>query len=151
MADNAYWLTNVRLETGYQYENGTVTGTETMLFHVQIVDGKISEIVPADQHLETNMPKRDANQYLMLPSFRDMHIHLDKTYYGGPWKAPTIPRKGLLTRLEEEQELLPRLLPVAKERAEKLLDLLTHAGSTRIRTHCNVDPFIGLRNLEATL
>lgn len=53
MADNAYWLTNVRLETGYQYENGIVTGTETGLFHVQIVDGKISEIVPADQPLET--------------------------------------------------------------------------------------------------
>jgi len=151
VADNAYWLTNVRLETGYQVESGTVTGTETRLFHVQIVNGEISEIVPADQPLETNMPKRDANRYLMLPSFRDMHIHLDKTYYGGPWKAPTIPRKGLLTRLEEEQELLPRLLPVAKERAESLLNLLTHAGSTRIRTHCNVDPFVGLRNLEATL
>ncbi|GIP39849.1 deaminase [Paenibacillus sp. J31TS4] len=151
MADNACWLTNVRLETGYHYENGTVTGTATGLFHVQLLDGKIGEIVPADQPLDTNLPKRDANGSLMLPSFRDMHIHLDKTYYGGPWKAPTIAVKGLLTRLEEEQELLPRLLPVAKERAESLLDLLTRAGSTRIRTHCNVDPIVGLKNLEATL
>ncbi len=148
---NAYWLTNVRLETGYYYENGKVTGTETERFHVRMEDGKINEMVLADTSLETNLPKRDANHYLMLPSFRDMHIHIDKTYYGGPWKAPTIPTKGLLTRLEEEEELLPRLLPVAEERAKKILDLLLHSGSTHIRTHCNVDPVIGLKNLEATL
>ncbi|MGM7719889.1 amidohydrolase [Metabacillus sp. Hm71] len=148
---NAYWLTNVRLETGYHYENGKVTGTETERFHVRIEDGKINEMVLADTSLETNLPKRDANHYLMLPSFRDLHIHIDKTYYGGPWKAPTIPTKGLLTRLEEEEELLPRLLPVAEERAKKIVDLLLHSGSTHIRTHCNVDPVIGLKNLEATL
>ncbi|WP_231597510.1 amidohydrolase family protein [Bacillus sp. SA1-12] len=147
----AYWLTNVRLETGYHYENGKIAGTETKRFHMKIQDGKINKIVLADKSFETNLPKRDANHYLMLPSFRDMHIHIDKTYYGGPWKAPTIPTKGLLTRLEEEVELLPRLLPVAEERAKKLLDLLLHSGSTHIRTHCNVDPVIGLKNLEATL
>ncbi len=151
MTDKAYWLTNARLETGYRYENGTVTGTETALFHVRVEEGKFAEIVTADQPVETILPKRDANRHLMLPSFRDMHIHIDKTYYGGPWKAPAIPVKGLLTRLEEERELLPRLLPVAKERAEKLLDLLLQSGSTRIRTHCNVDPIIGLKNLEAVL
>lgn len=151
MAEKACWLTNVRLETGYRYDNGTVAGTETALFHIQIAGGKISDIVPADEPLETNVPKRDANGALMLPAFRDMHIHLDKTYYGGPWKAPTIPARGIWTRLEEERELLPRLLPVARERAERLLDLLIQAGSTRIRTHCNVDPIVGLKNLEATL
>ena len=39
----------------------------------------------------------------------------------------------------------------AKERAEGLLDLLLRYGSTHIRSHCNVDPVVGLRNLEATL
>ncbi|VTN14698.1 putative deaminase [Raoultella terrigena] len=23
----------------------------------------------------------------MLPAMRDMHIHLDKTFYGGPWRS----------------------------------------------------------------
>ncbi|WP_045521301.1 amidohydrolase family protein [Neobacillus niacini] len=151
MTDKAYWLTNVSLEIGYHFENGTVTGTKTGRFHVRIEDGKINEITLASKPLETNLPKQDAKNYLMLPSFRDMHIHIDKTYYGGPWKAPTIPAKGILTRLEEERELLPRLLPVAEERAGKLLDLLLHSGSTHIRTHCNIDPVIGLKNLEATL
>lgn len=32
-----------------------------------------------------------------------------------------------------------------------MLELLLRNGATNIRTHCNVDPVIGLRNLEATL
>lgn len=151
MRNTAYWLTNVTLEIGYLYKNGMVTGTEIGRFHVRVDDGKIKEIILADKPLETDLPIHDANNHLMLPSFRDMHIHLDKTYYGGPWKAPTLPVNGIMTRIEEERELLPRLLPVAEERAKKLLDLLLHAGSTHIRTHCNVDPVIGLKNLEATM
>lgn len=151
MRNTAYWLTNVTLEIGYLYKNGMVTGTEIGRFHVCVDDGKIKEIILADKPLETDLPIHDANNHLMLPSFRDMHIHLDKTYYGGPWKAPTLPVNGIMTRIEEERELLPRLLPVAEERAKKLLDLLLHAGSTHIRTHCNVDPVIGLKNLEATM
>jgi cytosine deaminase len=151
VTDKAYWLTNVRLEIGYHFKNGIVSGTKTDHFHVRIEDGKINKIISASQPLETNLTKRDAKNYLMLPSFRDMHIHIDKTYYGGPWKAPTIPTNGIMTRLEEERDLLPRLLPVAEDRAKKLLDLLLNSGSTHIRTHCNVDPIIGLKNLEVTL
>ncbi|MGE7926325.1 amidohydrolase family protein [Lysinibacillus xylanilyticus] len=151
MTDKTYWLKNVQLETGYHYLDGTVTGTETERFHVLVTAGKITDIISVDKPLETNFPVKDAKSYLMLPSFRDMHVHLDKTYYGGPWKAPSIPTKGIITRLEEEELLLPKLLPVATERAEKLLNLLTSNGSTHIRAHCNVDPVIGLKNLEATV
>jgi cytosine/adenosine deaminase-related metal-dependent hydrolase len=147
----AYWLLHVRLETGYRYEDDVVIGTETGLFHVKIENGVFSEIRPADALPDTLLPTRDMNGDLMLPSFRDMHIHLDKTYYGGPWKAPRRPAHGIFSRIEEEERLLPELLPTAKERAEGLLDLLLRYGSTHIRSHCNVDPVVGLRNLEATL
>lgn len=147
----ACWLLNVRLETGYRYEDDVVAGTETAIFHVKIENGVFAEIRPEHDLPETTLPVRDMGQGLMLPAFRDMHIHLDKTYYGGPWKAPTVPTKGILSRLEEEERLLPELLPVARERAEGLLDLLIRFGSTQIRSHCNVDPIIGLRNLEATM
>lgn len=146
-----YWLTDVRLETGYRYENGAVSGTETGLFHIRIANGKIADITAASAALEDTLPKKAMHGRLMLPSFRDMHIHLDKTYYGGPWKAPSVPANGIFTRFEEERELLPRLLPVARERAGKLIELLLRAGTTRIRSHVNIDPVIGLRNLEETL
>ncbi|MCM3497122.1 amidohydrolase [Paenibacillus lactis] len=147
----ACWLLNVRLETGYRYEGDVVTGTETEIFHVKIENGVFADIRPGQDLPDTTLPVRDLGQGLMLPAFRDMHIHLDKTYYGGPWKAPSIPTKGIVSRLEEEERLLPELLPVARERAEGLLELLIRFGSTQIRSHCNVDPVIGLRNLEATM
>ncbi|MET3847102.1 hypothetical protein ABIE48_001035 [Paenibacillus sp. OAE614] len=40
---SALWLTNVRLESGLQTDNGVVTGTETELCHLLIRDGKIAD------------------------------------------------------------------------------------------------------------
>lgn len=144
-----FWLTNVRLEKGFIIENERISGTETELCHVKIEDGKIAEITNL---LPTSDEKKiDAKNQLLLPSLRDMHIHIDKTYYGGPWKACTPLTKGIFTRLEEEIELLPKLLPTAQERAEKMIEMYLKNGHTHIRTHCNVDPVIGLKNLEATV
>lgn len=143
------WITNVRLEKGFILENEQITGTSTEISHLKIADGKIAEITQIAPHSNEN--QFDAKQKLVLPSLRDMHIHIDKTYYGGPWKACTPITKGIFTRLEEEKELLPKLLPTAQERAEKMIELYLKNGHTHIRTHCNVDPVIGLKNLEATV
>lgn len=146
----SYWLTNVLLESGFHYQGDMIAKTVTEVCHVLITDGKIKDIISADEPLPDEMQQWDMNGLLMLPSFRDMHIHLDKTYYGGPWKACT-PFVDVFSRMEEEKELLPRLLPVTRERAEKILDLLLRNGITHIRAQCNVDPIIGLENLEAVL
>ncbi|WP_373876507.1 amidohydrolase family protein [Paenibacillus spongiae] len=145
-----YWLLNVRLESGYRYEDGRVSGTETEICHIRIENGKIAQIVTDAPPQTGNLPVLDARQLLMLPSFKEMHIHIDKTYYGGPWKAVK-PFTSIFGRMEEERELLPRQLPTAQDRAEKMLDLMLGFGSTHIRTHCNIDPMIGLKNLEATM
>ncbi|QOK27239.1 amidohydrolase family protein [Cytobacillus oceanisediminis] len=145
----ALWITNVRLEKGFIYENEQITGTSTEICHLKIEAGKIAEISLLAP--DSNENQLDAKQKLLLPSLRDMHIHIDKTYYGGPWKACTPITNGIFTRLEEEKELLPKLLPTAQERAEKMIELYLENGHTHIRTHCNVDPVIGLKNLEATV
>lgn len=147
---NSYWLINVRLESGYQYDNGRVMGTETEICDIRIEDGKIAEMVASSSQPYGDLPIVDAKHLLMLPSFKEMHIHIDKTYYGGPWKAVR-PVSSIFGRIEEERELLPKQLNTAQERAEKMLDLLLGFGSTHIRTHCNIDPVIGLKNLEATM
>ncbi|MCM3217885.1 amidohydrolase family protein [Niallia taxi] len=151
MTYSSYWLTNVRLETGYQYNNNeTITGTDTAIFHLLVENGKFTKIVPQETVISDNVIKYDAQKWLLLPTFKEMHIHLDKTYYGGPWKAVT-PAKSIFDRFAEEKELLPQLLPTAKDRAEKILNLLIGFGSTHVRTHVNIDPVVGLKNLEATL
>lgn len=144
-----YWITNVRLESGYRKENDKIVATETQVAHLLIEDGKIAQIAYGALP-QTELAKQDAAGLLALPSFRDMHIHIDKTYYGGPWKAVT-PIKTILDRLSEEATLMTQLLPTAQERAEKMLALLLSSGTTHVRSHCNIDPYIGLKNLEATL
>lgn len=146
--NEAYWLTNVRLESGYRYENGVVTGTESEICHLLIEEGSISRIVSAAQAFETDIPTQDAKGLLALPPFQEMHNHLDKTYLGGPWKSCT-PVKNLAERLELEAKELPILLHTMKERAELLLTLFVQSGVTHVRTHVNIDPYIGLKNLEA--
>lgn len=148
--EKPYWLTNVRLESSYRYEEDQIAATETELCHLLIEDGKIAQIVSASEQLHDDLPQKDAKQGLLLPAFRDMHIHIDKTYYGGPWKACT-PFVNIFTRLQQEVDLLPLQLPYVKERAEKMIELMMQHGTTRIRTHCNIDPQIGLKNLEGTL
>jgi cytosine deaminase len=144
-----FWLTKVRLEKSFIYDNERIAATETEVCHLKIEDGKITEITHSAPPANEN--QLDANKHLLLPSLRDMHIHIDKTYYGGPWKACTPITNGIFTRLEEEKELLPKLLPTAQERAEKMIELYLQHGHTHIRTHCNVDPVIGIKNLEATV
>ncbi|RAP78463.1 amidohydrolase family protein [Paenibacillus montanisoli] len=148
MKPNAFWLTNVRLESGYRLEKGIVTETESESCQLLVEDGKIARIVSAAHAVETDLHKQDAKGLLALPPFREMHNHLDKTYLGGPWK-PCTPVKNLIERLDLEAKELPILVKTIKERAELLLTLFVQSGVTHVRTHVNIDPYIGLKNLES--
>jgi cytosine/adenosine deaminase-related metal-dependent hydrolase len=144
---DSYILLNVRLETGYKYEDGQVVETETVLRNIHIDNGMITKIEKTEVPYQKDMDVYDAKGMLLLPSFREMHIHLDKTYYGGPWKAGAN-RKNIFDMITLEQTLLSELLPTAQDRAEKLIELILGYGSTYVRSHCNIDPVVGLKNLE---
>lgn len=98
-AKGKYTLKNVRLETGFEYENEEVIGTKTDLFSIEIEAGKIKTVKANDPRSEGI----DAKGYLMLPAFRDMHIHLDKTLYGLPWQALSPKRKTVKDMIAYEQ------------------------------------------------
>lgn len=128
-------LKNVRLETGFEYEEGEVVATKTELFTIEINDGKISAVLP-------NQPTTkaiDAKGLLILPAFRDMHIHLDKTYYGGAWKARSKKNRTVKDMIAFEQKVIPELLKTSTYRAEKLIELLQSRGSNFARSHVNID------------
>ncbi|KKO55556.1 amidohydrolase [Paenibacillus sp. DMB20] len=145
---SGYWLKNVKMESGYERDGDQITGTRTELVHIRIENERITDISPAKVFLDDKLPKYDAKQQLLLPSFRESHLHLDKTFYGGPWQAVR-PAGSIFKRIEQEKKLLPELLPVAEERASKLLDLILGHGSTYVRGHVNIDPVSGLKGLEA--
>lgn len=142
-----YWLTNIKLETGYlQDDKGSYT-TKTELFHLKIEDGKITEKQISSFEISENEETVDCKGFLALPSFKEMHNHLDKTYLSLDWKACRTVR-NLEERLQYEAMELEELAPTVKQRASKMIELLLSKGSTHIRTHVNIDPYIGLKNLE---
>lgn len=143
-------LKNVSLETGFEFIDDEVSSTKTELFTIEIENGKIKNI-----SANTNDPNAiDAKGYLMLPSFKDMHIHLDKTYYGDKWQAVKRRKGGVKGMIALEQEIMPELLKTSTFKAEKLIELLQANGSTFARSHVNIEPtskLDSLKNLEKAL
>lgn len=151
---DAYYLSNVRLETGFVEEKKpwldapVITHTNTELKTLRIADGKIAEILDANAAIPPDAASFDTQGQLMLPTFRDMHIHLDKTFYGGPWEATLPTEHGRADRVAQEREILPKLLPLEQDRTAAMIRLMHSHGTTVCRSHCNVDPVSKLGNLE---
>lgn len=143
-------LKNVRLETGFEYADGEVIATKTGLFCVEIENGKIAKIRAND----SGENAIDAKGMLMLPGFRDMHIHLDKTFYGDRWQAARRRTGGVKGMIALEQEILPAMLKNSVYKAEKLIELLQAKGTSFARSHVNIEPtskLDSLRNLQTAL
>lgn len=145
--NNSYWLKNARLESGYIKENGRVVGTETELCHLLIEEGEIKKINKATDSVDHTLTSLDANGLLVLPSFIEKHVHLDKTYLGDKWRA-CIPASGVIERCEIEKNILSSIPTSTQRRAEALLGVLLGNGSTHVRTHVDIYPEVKLKNLE---
>jgi cytosine/adenosine deaminase-related metal-dependent hydrolase len=142
-----FWLKNVTLETGYKKENNRIVGTNTDAFHLLISDGTISKITSATESISDDLPVKDAQGLLLLPSFVEKHVHLDKTLMGDDWRACT-PAQNVIGRCEIEKHVLSSIPTSTHERAEVLLGQLLTLGSTHIRTHVDIYPEVALKNLE---
>lgn len=142
-------LKNVLLETGFKYQDDEIIGTETELFTIEINHGRIKKITKN----QPNSNAIDAKGMLMLPSFKDMHIHLDKTLYADKWRA--VRRAGgIKGMIELEQKVLPDMLKNSTYKAEKLIELLQSHGTGFARSHVNIEPtskLDSLKNLEKAL
>ncbi|OJX32718.1 MAG: deaminase [Chryseobacterium sp. 36-9] len=137
-------LKNVRLETGFEYEEGEVIATKTDLFYIEIENGKISKISPN----QPNAKAIDAKGFLMLPAFKDMHIHLDKTFYGDKWQAVRRRKGGVKGMIALEQQILPEMLKNSTFKAEKMIKLLQSKGTSYARSHVNIEPTSKLQSLK---
>ena len=137
-------LKNVRLETGFEYEEDEVISTKTNLFYIEIENGKITKI-SANQ---PNAKATDAKGFLMLPAFKDMHIHLDKTFYGDKWQAVRKRTGGVKGMIALEQKMMPELLKNSTFKAEKMIELLQSKGTSFARSHVNIEPTSKLQSLK---
>lgn len=122
---------------------------------ISIVDGHIASIGRRDAAGHLASPPRDGagrdlNGALVLPAFIDGHIHLDKTHMGAPLLAhqegQSVPERIRAERVLRHQVALP-----IEARASHLLRRLLANGTTRVRSHVDIDNDVKLDNLLALL
>ncbi|WP_413512271.1 amidohydrolase [Myroides odoratus] len=143
-----YILINARLEEYFIYnEKGQVKATQTGLYDLHIKAGKIVSITRAIGSVYV-LPRWDAKGKLLLPGLRDMHVHIDKTFYGEPWNAEPLGAKTVKDMIALERRILPDLLLHSTEKAEMAIDLMNSKGTYFARCQTNIEPTSGLKSLE---
>jgi cytosine deaminase len=117
----------------------------TQACDIAVRDGRIAAIAPTIVHTG---PEHDLGGRLALPGFVDSHIHLDKAcllgrcgHDHGDGVAGAIRAVAAMKRDFTVDDIHAR-------GARALTSAILH-GTTRMRTHVEVDPRIGLRGFEA--
>jgi cytosine/creatinine deaminase len=129
-------LSNVRLADGQRVS-------------VSAVNGRIEAIGP---HVATppGVPAEDGGAALLLPGFVEGHTHIDKSNWGRPWYRNEV--GPLLTdRIGNEREWRKTSGHDAAAQSLALARAFVQAGTTRMRTHVDIDTDAGRRYLEGVL
>jgi cytosine deaminase len=85
---------------------------------------------------------------LALPAFVEGHTHLDKTLWGMGWYLNAVgPR--LIDRIDNERNERKRLGLDPRRQGEHIARLFLALGTTRIRTHADVDVAVGTAHSDA--
>jgi cytosine deaminase len=94
------------------------------------------------------VPEENGNGLLALPAFVEGHTHLDKSLWGMPWYVNEVgPR--LIDRIDNERAQRKRLGLDPARQGEVLAKQFLRLGTTRIRTHADVDTEIGTTHSDA--
>jgi cytosine/creatinine deaminase len=114
------------------------------LLDIGIADGRIAEIAP---DIARDAPQEQLDGRLVIPGFVETHIHLDKSC--------------ILERCRNEKGTLEEAIAAVAQakrafteadiyaRAQRTLEQAIVQGTTRMRTHVEVDPRVGLNGFNA--
>ncbi|MBR0672876.1 amidohydrolase family protein [Neoroseomonas soli] len=117
---------------------------------VMITDGRISAIAPGAVPPD-GTPVEDGRGMLLLPGFVEGHTHLDKTAFHLPdWLVNQVgPR--IEDKIDTEREWRARTGHDAGAASLALARAFLAQGTTRIRTHVDVDTSAGTKHVERVL
>ncbi len=92
----------------------------------------------------------DAQGALLLPGLVESHTHLDKTVWGMPWYVNECGSR-LIDRIDNERQWRASSGHDAGAASLALGRAFLAAGTTRLRTHVDIDTDAGLRHLDGVL
>jgi cytosine deaminase len=121
--------------------------------HGDLADVEIAEglIVATDAPGTASAGERvDLGGKLLLPAFVDGHIHLDKTHWAAP-RLPHVEGRSVRERIAAERVARHKMALPIEVCASALVRTLIANGSTRARSHVDIDNDVGLANLESVL
>ncbi|MGJ7525578.1 amidohydrolase family protein [Variovorax sp. GB1P17] len=116
---------------------------------VLVQEGRIAAVgtalpAPADAAVE------DGAGALLLPGLVEGHTHLDKTMWGMDWYRNEV-GVNLIDKIENERAFRHASGHDAAAQSLVLAKAFLALGTTRLRTHVDVDTQAGLRHLEGTM
>lgn len=113
---------------------------------IAVRDGRIAAIGP-DLPARPGEEVIDARGCLVIPGLVDAHAHIDKTLWGTPWH-PHQAGPSLMDKINNERQVLAGLGLSPEVQSARLLRRLIACGTTRVRTHVDVGPDVGLAHLH---
>jgi cytosine deaminase len=121
-----------------------IAGRGAATFDIGIAAGRIAEIA---EKIVAEGPDEHLGGRLVTPGFVETHIHLDKSCILDRCQSP----EGTLQEAIAQVAAAKRAFTEddVYARARRTLEKAIINGTTRMRTHVEVDPRIGLRSFEA--
>jgi cytosine deaminase len=96
------------------------------------------------------VPQEQGGGALLLPGLVESHTHLDKTLWGLPWYVNAVGAR-LQDRIDNERRFRATSGHDAGAQSLALARAFLAQGTTRLRTHVDIDTEAGLRHLHGVL
>lgn len=116
---------------------------------VRLEQGRLAAI-GVDLQRPAGCALEDGGGALLLPGLVEGHTHLDKTLWGMPWYRNEVGAR-LVDKIDNERAFRDATGHDAGRQSMVLAKAFLALGTTRLRTHVDIDTQAGLRHLEGVL
>lgn len=130
--------------------------TDLLLNNVRLPDGTAADVLVSRGRIErigpnlqapAGVPREAGGGALLLPGLVEGHTHLDKTTWESPWYVNQV-GPALTDRIDNERAWRAASGHDAATHSRALALAFLREGTTRIRSHVDVDTDAGLRHLD---